>query len=69
MHWRFFVGACLLTAALLQPHAPLKSVLGGMGVAALLQLALTQIQRRRERRALGPTDSSQIPDHNGPDDL
>jgi hypothetical protein len=67
MQWRFFVGACLLTGALLQPHAPVKSVLGGIGVAALIQLALTRIQRRRERRALGTPDSSRIRDHNRPD--
>jgi len=31
-----FAGACLLTAALLLPHAPVRPVLAGMGLAGLI---------------------------------
>ena len=37
MQWRFFSGACLLTAALLLPHAKASPVLAGMLLAALVQ--------------------------------
>jgi ABC-type Co2+ transport system permease subunit len=34
--WKFFTGACLLTGALLIPHAGLIPVLKGFGIAAIL---------------------------------
>jgi hypothetical protein len=37
MPWRFFIGACLLTAALLLPHASVVAVGAGMVLAALVQ--------------------------------
>jgi hypothetical protein len=37
-----FVGACILTVALLLPYAPLHDILLGIGLAALLTLLLTQ---------------------------
>ena len=37
MQWRFFFGACLLTAALLLPHANAGPILAGMLLAALVQ--------------------------------
>jgi hypothetical protein len=39
---RFFIGACILTAALLLPHAPVYDILMGFGLAALLLFALEQ---------------------------
>ena len=35
-----FAGACLLTAALLLPHAPIRPVLAGMGLAGLIRWVL-----------------------------
>ena len=32
-----FAGACLLTAALLFPHAPRRPVIGGMALAGLIR--------------------------------
>jgi hypothetical protein len=37
VQWRFFLGACLLTAALLLPHANAGAVITGMLIAALVQ--------------------------------
>jgi hypothetical protein len=37
MPWRFFLGACLLTAAILLPHANAIAVIAGMVIAGLLQ--------------------------------
>jgi hypothetical protein len=37
MQWRFFFGACLLTAAFLLPHAKVVPVIAGMLLAALVQ--------------------------------
>jgi hypothetical protein len=34
--WKFFAGACVLTVAMLQPHAPIKAIAAGMGLAALV---------------------------------
>jgi hypothetical protein len=47
--WKFFFGACVLTAALLQPHAPARSIVGGMGLAALVMWAWAVAGRRRTR--------------------
>jgi len=35
-----FAGACLLTAALLLPHAPIRPLLAGMGLAGLIRWTL-----------------------------
>jgi hypothetical protein len=37
MQWRFFFGACALTAAVLLPHANPAPVIAGMLLAALVQ--------------------------------
>ena len=37
MQWKCFVGASLLTAALVQPHAGGKPVVAGVVIAAILQ--------------------------------
>lgn len=42
-----FAAACLLTAALLLPHAPLVPVVAGMSLAGLIRWAWS---RQRERR-------------------
>jgi hypothetical protein len=47
--WKFFLGACVLTAALLQPHAPARSIAGGMGLAALVLVAWALVSRGRAR--------------------
>lgn len=36
-HWAFFIGACLLTGALLLPHGGAGPVIAGMLLAALVQ--------------------------------
>jgi hypothetical protein len=37
MQWRFFFGACLLTAAILLPHTRVGPVIAGMVLAAIVQ--------------------------------
>jgi hypothetical protein len=37
MEWRFFFGACLLTGAMLLPHAKAGPIIAGMLIAALVQ--------------------------------
>jgi hypothetical protein len=37
MHWRFFLGASLLTAAIVLPHADGKPVIAGVILAAIIQ--------------------------------
>jgi hypothetical protein len=51
VEWKFFFGACLLTGALVLPHAgPVPLVLGVM-LAGLIHLTRSRIMlRRRERR-------------------
>jgi hypothetical protein len=49
--WKFFLGACLLTAAVLQPHAPAKSIVVGMGLAGLVLCAWALASRARSREA------------------
>jgi hypothetical protein len=39
MDWKFFLGACFLTAALLVPQAGMRPVAAGMVLAALVRLA------------------------------
>jgi hypothetical protein len=34
--WKFFFGACFLTAAILVPHAGVKPVVEGMALAAVI---------------------------------
>ena len=36
LEWKFFAGACLLTGALLIPHAGLTPIIKGMGLAAVI---------------------------------
>jgi hypothetical protein len=43
MQWKFFLGACFLTGALLLPHAGWRSVVGGMAIAGLIQVAWRRI--------------------------
>ena len=49
MQWKFFLGACVLTAALLQPHAPMKSIIGGMALAAFAIWTRSFVSRQRQR--------------------
>jgi hypothetical protein len=46
MPWKFFLGACLLTGALLLPHGRFGPVIGGMVLAALIQWVWLQVGRR-----------------------
>jgi hypothetical protein len=46
MQWKFFLGASLLTGALLLPHARLVPVLAGIVLAGLIQLAWARISGR-----------------------
>ncbi len=39
MQWKFFLGACLLTAAFVLPHAGIGPVVAGMVVAGVIQWA------------------------------
>jgi hypothetical protein len=43
MKWRFFFGACFLTAAVLLPHANAVPVIAGMLVAAVVQWGWSRI--------------------------
>ena len=43
MKWRFFFGACFLTAAILLPHANAVAVFAGMIVAAVVQWGWSRI--------------------------
>src|SRR5262245_8001490 len=47
MPWKFFVGACFLTGALLIPHGGKMPVLAGMGLAALVNWAWSRLPRFR----------------------
>ena len=44
--WKFFLGACLLTGALLFPHAKPWPVIGGMVLAGLMQLLWVRLRGR-----------------------
>ena len=57
MQWKFFLGATLLTVAVLQPHAPAKSVVAGVGLAALARWAWTLGIEHRQRRRRGDVDA------------
>jgi hypothetical protein len=46
MQWKFFLGACVLTGALVLPHARMVPVIAGMTLAGLIQLAWSQISGR-----------------------
>jgi hypothetical protein len=46
MPWRFFFGACLLTAALLLPHASVVAVVAGMVLAAFVQWTWSRFRYR-----------------------
>ena len=45
MPWRFFLGASLLTAAILLPHADPEAVFAGMILAAALQWGWSRLGR------------------------
>ena len=40
MRWKFFVGAAILTVALLGPWAPMSDVVGGIALAAVIKWKL-----------------------------
>jgi hypothetical protein len=42
MEWKFFLGAALLTAALVMPHARFTSVVGGIALARGIQYAMAR---------------------------
>ena len=44
---QFLFGSCLLTGAALLPHAPLRPVLAGMALAALIQYIWFRLTFRR----------------------
>jgi hypothetical protein len=44
--WKFFLGACLLTGALLSPHANAGPVIAGMVLAGILQMLWARIRGR-----------------------
>ena len=46
MPWKFFLGSCFLTGALLLPHADVGPLLAGMALAGLIQLAWSRIGGR-----------------------
>jgi hypothetical protein len=46
MQWKFFLGACFLTAALVEPHAGMMPVIGGIALAGLIRLAWSRINGR-----------------------
>ena len=47
LRWRFFIGACLLTGALLLPHAKAGPVIAGMVLAGLMQIVWSRISGGR----------------------
>ncbi|HVQ12885.1 MAG TPA: hypothetical protein VMS40_04815 [Vicinamibacterales bacterium] len=48
MQLKFFLGACLLTGALLLPHGQMPSIVGGMMLAGLIQFVWAIRGRRRD---------------------
>jgi hypothetical protein len=48
MQWTFFLASCLLTAALLVPHAGAGPVGAGLALAALIHWGLRQLSRRHD---------------------
>jgi hypothetical protein len=46
VQWKFYLGACFLTLALVLPHARAVPVIAGMALAGLIQLAWSRISRR-----------------------
>jgi hypothetical protein len=46
VQWKFFLGACFLTVALVLPHAGMVPVIAGMALAGLIQLAWSRIKGR-----------------------
>jgi hypothetical protein len=47
MQWRFFLGASLLTASLLMPHADPGAVIAGVVLAGVLQWGWSRVGGRR----------------------
>jgi hypothetical protein len=46
MQWKFFLGACLLTGAMLLPRAGKVPVFAGMALAGLVQLGWSRLSGR-----------------------
>jgi hypothetical protein len=46
MEWKFFVGACLLTGAVLVPHAGVVPIVAGMALAGLIRWVWGRFRRR-----------------------
>jgi len=46
MRWKFFLGACFLTGALVLPHTRMAPVITGMALAGLIQVAWSLINGR-----------------------
>jgi hypothetical protein len=44
--WKFFLGSCLLTGALLSPHAGPVPIVAGMVLAGLIQLLWARFRAR-----------------------
>jgi hypothetical protein len=47
LEWQFFLGACLLAGAALLPHAPVRPVLAGMGLAGVIHYVWLRLATRR----------------------
>jgi len=47
IQWQAFFGACLLAGAALLPHAPVRPVLAGMGLAGVIHYAWLKLAARR----------------------
>jgi hypothetical protein len=46
VHWKFYFGACLLTAAMLMPHAATGPLLAGMVLAGVIQVVWSRVNGR-----------------------
>jgi hypothetical protein len=46
MQWKFFLGACFLTGAVLIPHTRWLPLIAGMALAGLLQLLFAWLSGR-----------------------
>jgi hypothetical protein len=50
MQWKFFLGACFLTATLVGPHVGIAPLAGGMALGGLILLAVSRARRRSSPR-------------------
>jgi hypothetical protein len=46
MQWKFFLGACFLTGAVLMPHARRLPLIAGMALAGIIQLVFSRLSGR-----------------------